>query len=66
MRSQELMLGRTFAVAFDDGEDFFTALDQFCRTNHIRQGFIPVFIAGFAHVEIVGTCGKLDNPQAPV
>lgn len=66
MRSQELTLGRTFAVAFDHGDDFYAALDDFCRTNGIRQGFVPVFIAGFAEVEVVGTCGKLDDPQAPV
>lgn len=66
MRSQELTLGRTFAVAFDHGDDFYTALDDFCRANGIRQGFVPVFIAGFADVEVVGTCGKLEDPQAPV
>jgi predicted DNA-binding protein with PD1-like motif len=66
VRSQELTLGRTFAVAFDHGDDFYTALDGFCRANGIRQGFVPVFIAGFAEVQVVGTCGKLENPQAPV
>lgn len=34
--------------------------------NQVRQGYIPVFIAGFAKVDIVGTCAKLDDPQAPV
>jgi predicted DNA-binding protein with PD1-like motif len=66
VRSHEVTPGRTFAVIFDHGEDFFTALADFCRTNQVRQGFIPVFIAGFAEVEIVGTCGKLDNPGAPL
>ncbi len=66
MRSQLLTLGRTFAVAFDHCDDFFTALDEFCRANEVRQGFVPVFIAGFAEVEVVGTCGKLENPHAPV
>jgi predicted DNA-binding protein with PD1-like motif len=66
VRSHELSLGRTFGVAFDHGEDFFTALGEFCRANGIRQGFIPMFIAGFAEVEVVGTCSKLDDPQAPV
>jgi len=66
MRSHELALGRTFAVVFDHGEDFFTALTDFCRTHHIRQGYIPTFIAGFSEAEIVGTCAKLENPQAPV
>jgi len=66
VRSHELSIGRTFGVAFDHGEDFYPALDDFCRTNGVRQGYIPMFIAGFAEVEIVGTCGKLDNPEAPV
>jgi predicted DNA-binding protein with PD1-like motif len=66
MRSHELSLGRTFGVAFDHGEDFFAALGDFCRANGVRQGYIPMFIAGFAEVEVVGTCTKLENPQAPV
>ena len=66
MRSHELTLGRSFGVAFDDGEDFFDALADFCRVNGVRQGFIPMFIAGFGEAEIVGTCGKLDDPRAPV
>lgn len=32
----------------------------------MRQGYIPAFIAGFREVRIVGTCEKLDNPNAPV
>jgi predicted DNA-binding protein with PD1-like motif len=66
VRSRELTLGRSFGVTFDHGEDFFTALAEFCRTNRVRQGYIPMFIAGFAEAEILGTCGKLDDPQAPV
>jgi predicted DNA-binding protein with PD1-like motif len=65
MRSQQVDIGRTFVVVFDHGEDFFTALEKFCRTNKVRQGLISSFIAGFSEVQIVGTCGKLDNPQAP-
>ena len=66
MRSAQVTLGRQFVVAFDHGDDFFTALDEFCRQNEIRQGIIPGFIAGFREVDIVGTCDKLDNPDAPV
>jgi predicted DNA-binding protein with PD1-like motif len=66
VRSHDLTLGRTFGVVFDHGEDFFTALAEFCRTNNVRQGYIPSFIAGFSEVEIVGTCDKLDDPAAPV
>ena len=66
MRSSELTLGRSFGVAFDHGEDFFDALTDFCHTNNVRQGYIPMFIAGFSEAEIVGTCAKLDDPGAPV
>jgi predicted DNA-binding protein with PD1-like motif len=66
MRSHELTIGRTFAVAFDHGDDFFPALGAFCRENGVQQGYIPFFIAGFAEVKIVGACEKLDDPQAPV
>lgn len=66
MRSHQLQLGRTFGVTFDHGEDFFTALGSFCRENEVQQGFIPSFIAGFAEAKIVGTCSKIDNPDAPL
>jgi predicted DNA-binding protein with PD1-like motif len=66
MRASELKTGRTFAVAFDHGDDFMTSLATFCQDNEVRQGYIPMFLAGFAEVDIVGTCEKLDDPQAPV
>lgn len=66
MRSHHLTPGRTFAVVFDHGEDFFTALADFCRDNDVRQGYIPMFLAGFSEGELVGTCAKLEDPRAPV
>jgi predicted DNA-binding protein with PD1-like motif len=66
MRASELKPGRTFAVAFDHGDDFMTALARFCADNGIQQGYIPMFLAGFASVDVVGTCEKLDDPNAPV
>lgn len=54
MRSHEMTIGRTIGVTFDHGEDFFTALAEACRTNNVRQGYIPMFIAGFAEARIVG------------
>lgn len=66
MRSSELTLGRTFGVAFDHGEDFHTALTAFCESVDVRQAYIPSFIAGFSEVDLVGTCDKLENPDAPV
>ena len=66
MRSTEVAVGRHFVVAFDDGDDFFTALADFCRRHKIRQGMIPGFIAGFREVDIVGTCDRIENPDAPI
>lgn len=66
MKTSELKTGRTFAVTFDHGDDFMPSLTKFCQENSVRQGYIPMFIAGFAEVDMVGTCDKLDDPKAPV
>jgi predicted DNA-binding protein with PD1-like motif len=66
MHSQELRAGRTFGVRFDPGESFFPALQEFCDGRGIRCGYIPVFLAAFAEAEVVGACGKLEDPDAPV
>lgn len=66
MQSRELTVGRTFGVTFDHGDDFFDTLIAFCRAEHIRQGYIPMFLAGFEEAEIVGTSEKLEDPNAPV
>ena len=66
MRASELKAGRTFAVMFDHGDDFMPSLATFCQDNNVRQGYIPMFLAGFAEAEIVGTCEKLEDPKAPV
>lgn len=66
MRSHELTIGRTFGIVFDHGDDFFDTLNAFCTSNNVRQGYIPMFIAGFAEAKIVGTCERLTDPGAPV
>jgi len=66
LRAAELTMGRTFAVHFDHGDDFYNALAEFCAEHDVRQGFIPMFIAGMREVQLVGTCEKLENPDAPV
>jgi predicted DNA-binding protein with PD1-like motif len=66
MRSSELTTGRTFGVVFDLGEDFFTSLADFCKANEVRQGYIPTFLGAFSHVDLVGTCAQLEEPDAPV
>jgi predicted DNA-binding protein with PD1-like motif len=42
------------------------ALANFCAENNVRQGYIPMFIAAMAEAEVVGTCEKLEDPEAPV
>lgn len=66
MKSAELTLGRTFSVTFEHGKDFFTELREFCAANSIRQGYIPFFIAGMSEVEMVGTCEKIEDKNAPI
>jgi predicted DNA-binding protein with PD1-like motif len=65
-RTASLRVGRTIGVAFDHGEDFFPTLDRVCRDEGIRYGYIPMFLAGFSEVDIVGACERLQNPDAPV
>ncbi|MEV6695295.1 DUF296 domain-containing protein [Micromonospora sp. NPDC051196] len=66
MRSHDLTAGRMIGVVFDHGDDFFSALTDACHTHNIKQGYIPMFIAGLSTARIVGTCQRLDNPDAPV
>lgn len=66
MKSTELKMGRTFGVTFEHQSDFFDELSVFCNENEVKQGYIPMFIAGFSEVELVGTCSKIDNINAPV
>lgn len=65
-RSSQVSIGRTIVAVFDHGEDFYTALGQVCTEHNIRQAYIPSFIAGFVTADLVGTCQRLDDPQAPV
>src|SRR5205814_657622 len=41
-------------------------LAEFCKAKGIRYGYIPMFLAGFSEVGIVGACDKIENPEAPV
>jgi predicted DNA-binding protein with PD1-like motif len=66
VKSAPLTLGRTFGVTFEHNEDFFEVLAEFCQENHVQQGYIPMFLAGFKEVQLVGTCEKLADPKAPV
>ena len=66
MRSREVSTGRTVVAVFDHGEDFYTALADACRVHRIRQGYIPMFIAGLSAADLVGTCETLTDPAAPV
>lgn len=66
MRTHEVKTGRSFGLNLDHGEDFFETLATFCQENHVRQGYIPMFLAAFSETEIAGTCGRVDDPEAPV
>ncbi|MFE0774192.1 PPC domain-containing DNA-binding protein [Streptomyces sp. NPDC058861] len=66
MRSTELTMGRSFALAFDDGDDLVKELTRFCTAQRIRQAIIPMFLGGFRRVGLVGAAGPLKNPEAPV
>jgi predicted DNA-binding protein with PD1-like motif len=66
VKASELTTGRTFGVTFEHGENFFSALTNFCVKHEVRQGYIPMFIGAFSQAEIVGACGPLTNPEAPV
>lgn len=66
MRAAEVTIGRTFVVSFDHGEDFYPTLHALCAEHGIRQGYIPMFIAGLSTAELVGTCERLEDPAAPV
>jgi predicted DNA-binding protein with PD1-like motif len=66
MRSSEVAIARTLLVVFDHGDDFYTSLTKTCADHGIRQGYIPMFIAGFASADLVGTCERLADPEAPV
>ncbi len=66
MRATQFRRGREFVFAIDHGEDFFTALEKLCAEHEIRSGYIPTFIGGFRRAQLVGTCGAMDNPEAPL
>lgn len=66
MNSVEIKLGRSFGVTFEHGKNFFDELSEFFKMNNLKQAFIPMFIAGFQSVEMVGACEKLEDPNAPV
>ncbi|MFF6997300.1 PPC domain-containing DNA-binding protein [Streptomyces sp. NPDC008313] len=66
MRSHRLTTGHTYGLRLDPGEDFLPALRTFCHEEGIEQGYVPMFLAAFSEVEVVGTCEKLENPSAPV
>ncbi|WP_424892283.1 PPC domain-containing DNA-binding protein [Streptomyces sp. XH2] len=66
MRARPITWGRSFAVALDHGEDFFAALDRFCREYEIRSAHIPTFIGGFHTARLVGSCQPLADPEAPL
>lgn len=37
-----------------------------CGGHGIRQGYLPVFLGAFSTVRLIGTCGPLLDPDAPI
>jgi hypothetical protein len=66
MRSHQLTPGRMIGVTFNHGDDFYLPSRTPAPPTTSDQGFISVFITGFSTVEIVGTCQRLEQPEAPV
>lgn len=66
MISSELKIGRTFAIRFEHGKDFMAELEEFCSVNNVKQGYVPFFAGDFSEITIVGTCGKMEQPEAPM
>jgi len=66
MRARQVQAGRTFVVVFEHGDDFFPTLEAFCDAERVSSAYLPMFIAGFESVDLVGTCRRLGDPAAPV
>ncbi|MBP1743552.1 MAG: DNA-binding protein [Firmicutes bacterium] len=66
MISTELKQGRTFMLRFEHGKDFMSELEEFCRSNNVKQGYVPFFSGDFSEIYIVGSCGKSSNPAGPM
>lgn len=66
MKLKPLDIGRTIAVTLEHGEDFFKSLSSACEEAGVRQGYIPLFLAGMSEAELAGTCEKPEDPAAPV
>ncbi|WNI20086.1 PPC domain-containing DNA-binding protein [Actinacidiphila sp. ITFR-21] len=66
MRFAQVRTGRQFVLALDHGEDFLDGLARFCADKGIRSGYVPAFVGGFRSARLVGTCGPLADPEAPL
>src|SRR4051812_10114063 len=66
MRFARVQQDRSFALVLEDGEDFHSSVTRFCSEQNIRQGYIPMFLAGMRNARLVGTCDKIEDPNAPV
>lgn len=66
MRFAQVSTGRQFMLALDHGEDLLEGLTRFCTDRRIRAGYIPTFVGGLRAARLVGTCGPLADPEAPL
>lgn len=66
MRFAQVPTGRQFMLALDHGEDLLESLTRFCADQHIQAGYIPTFVGGLRTARLVGSCGPLTDPEAPL
>ena len=66
MRWSELSMGRVFGLSLETGDELVSSLLTFCSERGVRQGYVPMFIAGLREAKLVGTCERIEDPTAPV
>ncbi|MFI1996883.1 hypothetical protein [Actinoplanes sp. NPDC020271] len=58
-RSWQTTAGRTTVAVFDHRDDFYSSLNEVYTEHGLRQGYIPMFIAGFATADLVVSAAEL-------
>lgn len=66
MKNMELRTERRLIATFEHQSDFHDELTLFCKENNVKQGYLPMFIAEFSEIELVGSCGKIKNSNTPI
>jgi predicted DNA-binding protein with PD1-like motif len=64
--STEISVARQFAVVLQPGDDVLGCIAAVCAEQAIEQGYFPVFLGAFSRVSLIGTCGPVEDPDAPL